>query len=122
MDLRPIANAVTSTINANTLVTLRRSTGYTIGAGLKQVPTYAADQLGYGQIQALDNEDLKQIDGLNIQGTIRALYVRGELAGVIEPDSTGGDLVEIDGRIWLVVKVIEHWRLWCKLAIVLQDG
>ena len=42
MDLRSIANSASSTINPNVAVVVRRSTGYTIGAGRKQVPTYAA--------------------------------------------------------------------------------
>ena len=120
MDLRGIANGVTSTVNPNKTVTVRRSTGYTIGAGRRQVPGYAAPITGPGQIQALDANDIKQLDGLNIQGTVRAIYLRGILAGVVRPDGTGGDLVEVDGQTWLVVKVLEGWPTWTKAAIVLQ--
>lgn len=120
MDLRGIANGVTSTVNPNQTVTVLRSTGYTIGAGRRQVPGYAAPITGPGQIQALDANDIKQLDGLNIQGTIRAIYLRGVLAGVIRPDGTGGDIVQIDGQEWLVVKVLEGWPTWTKAAIVLQ--
>ena len=123
MDLRGIANGVSSTVNPNKTVTVRRSTGYTIGAGRKQVPSYATPVEGPGQVQALDGKDLQQLDGLNIQGTIRAIYLRGALAGVIRPDGTGGDLVETaDGQTWLVVKVLESWPTWTKAAIVLQGG
>ena len=120
MDLRGIANGVSSTVNPNKTVTVRRSTGYTIGAGRKQVPSYASPVTGPGQIQALDANDIKQLDGLNIQGTVRAIYLRGVLAGVVRPDGTGGDLVEVDGQTWLVVKVLEGWPTWTKAAIVLQ--
>lgn len=99
-----------------------RSTGYAIGAGRIQTPTYAAPVSGPAQIQALDSVDLKQLDGLNIQGTIRAIYLRGVLAGVIRPDGTGGDIVQIDGRDWLVVKVLESWPTWTKAAITLQGA
>ena len=120
MDLRGLANGVTSTVNPNKTVTVRRSTGYTIGAGRKQVPSYAAPVTGPAQIQALDANDIKQLDGLNIQGTVRAIYLRGVLAGVVRPDGTGGDLVEIGAETWLVVKVLEGWPTWTKAAIVLQ--
>ena len=120
MDLRGIANGVSSTVNPNKTVTVLRSTGYTIGAGRKQVPGYADPVTGPAQIQALDANDIKQLDGLNIQGTIRAIYLRGALAGVVRPDGTGGDLVQIDGQNWLVVKVLEGWPTWTKAAIVLQ--
>ena len=123
MDLRGIANGVSSTVNPNKTVTVLRSTGYTIGAGRKQVPSYATPVEGPGQVQALDGKDLQQLDGLNVQGTIRAIYLRGALAGVIRPDGTGGDLVETaDGQTWLVVKVLESWPTWTKAAIVLQGG
>lgn len=120
MDLRGLANGVTSTVNPNQTVTVLRSTGYTIGAGRRQVPGYAAPITGPGQIQALDANDIKQLDGLNVQGTIRAIYLRGVLAGVIRPDGTGGDIVQIDGKEWLVVKVLEGWPTWTKAAIVKQ--
>ena len=120
MDLRGLANGVTTTVNPNKTVTVRRSTGYTIGAGRKQVPGYAATVTGPAQIQALDANDIKQLDGLNIQGTVRAIYLRGVLAGVVRPDGTGGDLVEIGAETWLVVKVLEGWPTWTKAAIVLQ--
>ena len=120
MDLRGIANGVSSTVNPNKTVTVRRSTGYTIGAGRKQVPGYADPVTGPAQIQALDANDIKQLDGLNIQGTVRAIYLRGVLAGVVRPDGTGGDLVEIGDETWLVVKVLEGWPTWTKAAIVLQ--
>jgi len=120
MDLRGLANGVTTTVNPNKTVTVRRSTGYTIGAGRKQVPGYADPVTGPAQIQALDANDIKQLDGLNIQGTVRAIYLRGVLAGVVRPDGTGGDLVEIGAETWLVVKVLEGWPTWTKAAIVLQ--
>jgi len=120
MDLRGLANGVTTTVNPNKTVTVRRSTGYTIGAGRKQVPGYADPVTGPAQIQALDANDIKQLDGLNIQGTVRAIYLRGVLAGVIRPDGTGGDLVEIGAETWLVVKVLESWPDWTKAAICLQ--
>ncbi len=122
MDLRGIANGVTTTVNPNETVTVLRSTGFTTGAGAKQVPSYAAPVSGPAQIQALDADDIKQLDGLNIQGTIRAIYLRGTLAGVVRPNQTGGDLVKRknDSETWLVVKVLESWPDWTKAAIVMQ--
>lgn len=122
MDLRGIANGVITTVNPNETVTVLRSTGYAIGAGAKQVPSYAAPVVGPGQVQALDADDIKQLDGLNIQGVIRAIYLRGTLAGVIRPDGTGGDIVKRknETETWLVVKVLESWPDWTKAAIVLQ--
>jgi len=120
MDLRGIANSVSNTVNPNVIVIVTASIGFTIGAGAKQIPTYAAPVTGPAQIQALDNADLKQIDGLNLQGVIRAIYLRGALAGVIRASSKGGDIVTIGSQTWLVAKVLESWPLWTKAVIVLQ--
>lgn len=124
MDLRGLANGVTSTINPNETVTVLRSTGYTIGAGAKQVPAFAGPVTGPAQVQALDANDIKQLDGLNIQGTIRAIYLRGTLAGVVRPNQTGGDIVKRknETEAWLVVKVLESWPDWTKAAICLQGA
>jgi len=122
MDLRGIANAVSTTVNPNEVVIVQRSTGFTVGNGARQIPQYAPSVSGPAQVQALDAADIKQLDGLNIQGTIRAIYLRGSLAGVIRPNQTGGDLILRNNgtQTWLVVKVLESWPTWTKAAIVLQ--
>jgi hypothetical protein len=123
MDLRSLANRSATMVNPNELVTVLISTGYTTGAGQKQVPTYAPPVIGPAQIQALDDKDLKLLEGLNIQGYTKAIFLRGILAGVIRPDSKGGDLIQTqDGKSWLVVKILEGWPTWTKAAMVLQGG
>lgn len=131
MDLRGIANQASDVVNPNIIVSVQTSNGYTIGAGQRQVPQYNSAVTGPAQVQALDSSDLKQLDGLNIQGAIRAIYLRGALAGVIRPDSKGGDLVMIPSGIgvppalignWLVTKVLESWPLWTKAVITKQGG
>ena len=129
MDLRSLANSVSNTVNANMIVSVRRSTGFTVGTGAKQIPTYAAGVDGPAQIQALDSVELKQLDNLNIQGVIKGIYLRGALAGVVRPNQQGGDLVTIASPAptpyigtWLIVKVLEQWPDWVKAAIVLQGG
>ena len=121
MDLRGIANAVTDTVNPNISVTVKVSTGYTIGSGLKQVPSYAAPVTGFAQVQALIAADLKHLDDLNIQGATRSIILRGNLNAVVRTNSKGGDLVTIDGETWLTVAVLEQWPLWTRAAITLQD-
>ena len=128
MDLRGLANAVSNAVNPNMIVSVQRSTGFTVGAGLRQQPQYASPVIGPAQLQALDGSDLKQLDGLNIQGVIRAIYLRGSLSAVVRANSDGGDLVTIAPPApqcyvgtWLVVKVLEAWPYFTKCAIVLQD-
>ncbi len=123
MNLRGIANQSTRVINPNEIVTVLRSTGYTVAAsGGRQVPSYAPGVVGSANVQALDGRDLEQLDDISQQGDVRALYLTGTLAGIVRPNQTGGDMVRrADGSEWLVVKVLETWADWVKAAIVRQQ-
>lgn len=123
MNLRTFANLAIQVINPNEAVTVLRSAGYTNGPGARQVPMYHDPIVGMAQVQALDGDDLKQIEGLNIQGTIKAIYMYGALAGVVRPDQTGGDIIKRKNgtETWLVVKILEAWPNWVKAVIVLQN-
>jgi len=129
VDLRTIANAVSNCVNPNIIVRLQTSAGSTLGAAGRQQPQYNPAITGPAQIQALDNVDLKKIEGMNISGSVRAIYMKGNLAGVIRPDSKGGDLITVPAApgvpalfvgLWLTAKVLESWPLWTKVVIVKQ--
>jgi hypothetical protein len=78
------------------------------------------------QVQPLTWRDLQQLDGLNLNGDRRGLYVSGDLNGVVRVALKGGDLVTLpDGSVWLVVQQLEGWNMtagWTKAALVLQNG
>ncbi len=78
------------------------------------------------QVQALSTRDLRQAEMLNLQGTLRAMYINGELLGGVRVQLKGGDLLSLsDGSIYLVTVVPEPWALtagWTKLIATLQDG
>lgn len=121
MDLRSIANSVSTIVNANESVTLRRSNGYTIGAGRRQVPAYEPDIQGFAQIQALDGSELQHLENMSQQGVLRAIYLRGALHAITRPLNIGGDIVKrADGSTWLITKVLETWPDWTKAVITLQ--
>jgi hypothetical protein len=108
-------------VNPNISVTVKASTGYTIGSGLKQVPSYAAPVTGFAQVQALTAADLRHLDGLSIQGATKSIILRGELNAIVRVNSQGGDVVTIGTQTWLTVAVLEQWPLWSRCAIQLQD-
>jgi hypothetical protein len=122
IDLRAISNNAIQSINKDVAVSVLKSTGYIIGAGAKQVPSYAAPIPGLAQLQALSGNDLKQLDGLNIQGVKKAIYFKGVLSGIIKPNSLGGDVVHIGTEKWLIVQVLENWNTWTKAVIVYQGS
>lgn len=122
MYLRGVANRAIQAVRKDESVTIRASTGFTMGAGLKQVPSYAADLPALAQLQALTGDDLKQLEGLNVQGTLLSCYVDGMLKAVERPSGKGGDIVvRADSTLWLVVHVFENWGDWTRAAICLQS-
>ena len=121
MNLHGIVSNAIGMINPNVLITIERSTGFTTSANGRQVPAYAAPATVLAQVQSLTFGDLTQIEGLNIQGERRAVYINGRTDGVIRPDQKGGDLVTLpDGTKWLNVHVLEYWPDWCKFVITRQ--
>lgn len=126
MNLRGLVNTYTRGINPNTRATRKRSNGYNTDAAGKRTPIYDDCPVTL-QVQALSFGDLQQLDGLNIQGTRRAIYTNGVLSGVIRVAQKGGDLIVFpagvmpEGNTWLCVHVLEQWGPWCKVAITLQN-
>lgn len=78
------------------------------------------------QVQPMTKSDLMQIEGLNINGDKKAIYLNGSINGVVRVLLKGGDLVDLpNGTTWLVVQTLEDFVLtagWTKAAIVLQNG
>ncbi len=115
-----VAGAIGS-INPHIPATLLQSTGYTTEADGSRTPTFATRKVVI-QVQALSTDDLKQIEGLNLQGSKNAVYLNGQYNGIVRVGRQGGDLLKFGGQTWLAVTVLENWPDWTKLAVVLQDG
>lgn len=122
MNLHAIVGPAIAVVNPTVTVSLQLSTGSTTADDGIQTPTYAAPTPVPAQIQALTYRDLVQVDGLNLNGTKRAIYFYGSVEGVVRPSARGGDLVTFpDGTVWLTAMVLESWPDWCKVAAVLQN-
>lgn len=79
-----------------------------------------------GQVQPMGFKDLMQVDGLNLNGIKKALYMNGTINGVVRVQLKGGDLITMpDKSVWLVVQPLEDFSPtsgWNKVCLVLQDG
>lgn len=123
MDLHRIAAGAIRAVNPMQNCVVQVSTGYTVNAANKQVPAYAAPITIPGQVQPLTFKDIQQLDGLNIQGSQRAIYFDQQIDGIVRSDRKGGDLITTpDGKVWLVTLVLEAWPDWTKVAVTLQNG
>ena len=78
------------------------------------------------QVQPLSGGDLRHMDALNLQGSHRAIYIGGPLAGGVRVGVKGGDIVTLpDGSVYLVTQPLEPWygtAGWSKAAMTLQNG
>lgn len=123
MNLHGIVSGPISAVNPMQAATLRTSTGSTIALDGTPTPSYAAPVTVTAQVQDLSNRDLRQIEGLNLQGSMRKIYLNGEVDAIIRVSSKGGDLLTLsDGNVYLTARVIEQWPDWCSIVAVLQDG
>lgn len=126
MNLHGIVSGNIGAVNPFVPATFQASTGSTTADDGMRVPTYADPVTVDVQVQALTGKDLMQIDGLNLNGTKRAIYLYGQADGTVRVNQKGGDLITLtDGPnagVWLVVLVLEQWPDWCKTACALQNG
>jgi len=71
-------------------------------------------------------EDLRHTDSLNIQGVLRTVYLRGNWAGVVRANQTGGDIMKFPQQRgaassdWRVTLIKESWTDWCSVIVALQ--
>jgi hypothetical protein len=125
MNLHKLTRGMVGSVNPNVTASIQKSIGYTTAADGTRTPAYAPAVFVRVQIQALQYNDIAQLDGLNIQGERRAMYISGNWEGIVRADGSGGDLITLpDGSLWLVAQVLEDWggrRGWVKVAVTRQN-
>jgi hypothetical protein len=124
--LRTIVNGAIQGINPDQQIGWVQSGGYTTSPDGSRTPNTTTKPVK-ANVQALSGSDLRHVDGLNIQGVMRSVYLYGDVEGIVRTDGKGGDILqfpEVPGgtvRDWLVTQVIETWSRWCKVIVTLQN-
>jgi hypothetical protein len=127
MNLHSIVRGAITAVNPDIEASLLRSDGFTTMPGGKQVPKFL-NFTGMIQVQGVSAKDLEHIDFLNVQGVLRAVYLRGNWAGVVRADQKGGDIMkfpQVPGapvQDWRVVSIKETWPDWCSVIVNLQTS
>ena len=127
MNLRATVNTVTRAINPNFTATLFISTGNTT-VNFVQTPTYTQSTV-QAQVQPMTTGDIRMLEGLDIQGAEKAIYLNGAALAISRIKKLGGDLIVFangtlpEGNTWLILANLEQWggSTWCKVACRLQD-
>lgn len=123
MNLRGVANRLTSAINPNQPARVYVSAGYVTDAAGRQTPAYRRDDTdSLVQVQALTKKELEHLAELNISDATRGCYANRQLTGVDRVLQSGGDLLDMSDGRWLVTAVLEGWTTagWCKVALTRQ--
>jgi hypothetical protein len=126
LNLHGIVSGAIGAVNPFVAGTIKVSNGaYTTASDGKRTPAYDTFKGVQMQVQALTFKDLQQVDGLNLNGTRRAIYMNGRADGVVRSLMKGGDLITLtDGPnagTWLVAMTLEQFAEWCKIAVTLQN-
>lgn len=121
MNLNNMAAGLVGAVNPLVDVSVQASTGYTVNPDGTQVPTYATSTTT-GQMQPLSAQDLKKLDGLNIQNVTAKVFLNGDFEGVFRVLGKGGDLLTINGQTYLVTAVLERWPDWTLVGVTMQTA
>lgn len=126
MNLHGIVRGAIRAVNPEVKIQIQVSTSQTVTPGGKQIPQYASPIQHWGQVQPLSQKDLQLIESLNLQGTLRAIYMNGNVNGEVRVEMKGGDLITVmsgpNAGVYLVTHVEEAWRDWSKSICTLQNG
>jgi hypothetical protein len=129
MNLHGIVRAAITTVNPDIMAPWLQSSGNTVDAAGNATPTYTTTTIPI-QVQAMTAQDLRQVNGMNLQGVLRSVYCYGNKQGVVRVAQKGGDILQfpevpnpVGGTVrnWLVVKVVETWPDWSKCIVELQQ-
>jgi len=121
MNLNGLVAGIVGTVNPQVSITVQASSGYTANPDGTQVPTYI-NSTATGQVQPLGSQDLRRLDGLNIQGVTAKVYLNGDFEGVFRVLGKGGDLLIFNGQTYLVTAVLERWPDWTCVGVTMQLG
>ena len=123
MNLHQVVSSAIGAVNPNAPVIVQTSAGNSVNPDGSVVPTFNPPFSAIAQVQELTTRDLRQLDGLNIQGSSRAIYLNGEVDAIVRVSQRGGDLITLaDGSVWLTTHVLEQWPDWVKVSVTLQNG
>lgn len=127
MNIRAMANAMTSGINPNIAATTLKSTGNTTATDGRRTPTWEVGTASI-QVQGVSAKDLQFMAGQGIMGTLRQVFAPGYWQGPNRPGGTGGDIFRFPeqsggpDRDWKVVLVKGVYNDWTQIIVQMQTA
>lgn len=122
MNLHGIVSGAIGAVNPLVKAYFVRSIGSTTNADGTRVPAYGRPVSIMVQSQEVTFTDLKQQEGMNIQSVQKKIYAAGDWRGIIRAEGVGGDIMIMDGSVWLITNVSETWPDWCSFVATMQTA
>ena len=125
INLRAMANSITSAINPNIPAVLKRSIGYVTDDAGVRVNTFMEQNIVI-QSQSMTSKELQLVESLGLQGYTRAVHLNGNIEGLRRHVEQGADILtfkqhdDAEPMDWLVVQVMESWPNWCRVLLCRQ--
>ena len=122
MNLRSIANSVTTSINPNIDAILRVNEGHTVNDAGKQIPSFTETSITV-QPQSLSTQDLEHLNLMSQQGQFIYAYANGRISALRRSLGKGAEQIvftpygEDEPVAWRVKQVIESYPDWVKVLL-----
>ena len=120
MNLHQLVRGVVGAVNPDISVSVMPSTGSTEDDTGRSIPSYGTTIQTTGQKQPVTGRDIERFQQQNIQGVTCKMHLNGNYEGLFRVLGKGGDLLQFEGRTYLVASVMERWPDWCCVALTMQ--
>lgn len=109
MNLNNLVTGITAVVTPNEEIAVFYSLGQTNVKGVL-TPSYSGpDVFPETRIQSIKDSELKNINRVGENDTLKHFYVSANVRGVYRPTQTGGDMIYARGQWWLVVALPEDF-------------
>ena len=122
MNLRAIANGMTSSVNPNMAAVLKVSDGYDVDDYGAQVPKYTEQHIMI-QTQSMSTADLERLNYVSQQGQFLYAYANGSISALRRSLGKGSEMMvfkpygeDVDAE-WMVKQVVESYPDWVKVVL-----
>jgi len=128
LNLHATVRGAIQSVNRDITAVYKASLPYSVTANAKQVPAYAAPVNVQIQSQPPSGKDLAHINFLNLQGTIRTVYLYSNPHAIQRVAAKGGDLLIFPSfaggpsYTWLVRAIAERWDVGQNALVTFQGA
>jgi hypothetical protein len=128
LNLHATVRSAIQSVNRDITAIYKASIPYTVNANAKQLPQYAAPVNVQIQSQPPSGKDLVHINYLNIQGTVRTVFLYSNPHAIQRVAAKGGDLLIFPSFVggpsytWLVKAIAERWDVGQNALVTFQGA